>query len=70
MANEVVAPEELIARATEVALELTTRKQAALSLGKRVMNHHLRVGLEEVLVLEAATIRESSAATAKELAKL
>jgi len=63
LANEVVAPDELLARATEIAIELTGKQAAALSLGKRIMNHHLRKGLEDVMLMEAATIRESTALT-------
>ena len=63
LANELVAPEELMPRALEVAVALTEKQQAALSLAKRVMNSHIRKNLEEVLLLEAATIRESSEAT-------
>ena len=63
LANELVAPEELMPRALELAVALTEKQQAALSLAKRVMNSHIRKNLEEVLLLEAATIRESSAAT-------
>ena len=63
LANEVVAPDKLMDRANEIAIELTRKQAAALSLGKRVMNHHLRKGLEEVMLMEAATIRESTKLT-------
>ena len=43
----------------EIATELTTRKAAALSLGKKVLNHHLRKGLDEVLATELEVIMES-----------
>jgi enoyl-CoA hydratase/carnithine racemase len=63
LANDVVAPDVLMPRAVAVAEELAGKQQAALSLAKRVMNHHLRQGLEEVLLLEAATIQEASQLT-------
>ena len=63
LANEVVAPDALMARAVEVATELTTRKQPALALAKRLMNHHLRKDLEAVLAEEQRTIMEAVKAT-------
>ena len=63
LANEVVAPEDLMSRAYEIATDLTTRKQAALSLSKKIMNHHLRKDLEEVLQKELDTIMEAVKAT-------
>lgn len=63
LANEVVEPDELMLRAVEVATDLTTRQQPALQLAKKVINHHLRKDLEEVLGLELETITESIKAT-------
>jgi hypothetical protein len=38
---------------------LTTRKPAALSLGKKILNHHLRKDLEQVLATELEVIMKS-----------
>ena len=38
LANEVVEPDQLMARATEIATDLTTKQADALRLAKRVMN--------------------------------
>ena len=40
-------------------MELTTRKAVALSLGKKILNHHLRKDLEHVLATELEVIMES-----------
>uniref|UniRef100_A0A7S2II77 3-hydroxyisobutyryl-CoA hydrolase n=1 Tax=Zooxanthella nutricula TaxID=1333877 RepID=A0A7S2II77_9DINO len=63
LVNRVVAPEALMSEAMAVAEQLSSKHPAALHHAKRIVNHHLRKRLEEVLDEELGTIRESLKAT-------
>ena len=59
LVNEVVAPDELLQTAMDVAIELAAKNPETLRLMKEVMNAPLRSQLEAVLDVENRTLLQS-----------
>ena len=59
LVSEVLEPSMLVPRAMQLANELSKKNQAALRLGKRLINSHLRKDMDTVMDIENKTIDEA-----------